>query len=102
MDRKEETGIVKRALIRAGFDKNNVRVKHGVGTSWGWLKVYADLHHKPGCTCKIYTDQPRETCPECAEWWRNAHNRLEEIAIQASGRNKYQSEQVLISLGFIE
>ena len=39
-----ETQAVKNALIEAGY--TNVKVKHGTGTAWGWLKIYADP--KPG------------------------------------------------------
>jgi len=35
-----ETVAVKKALIQAGY--TNVRVKHGRGTAWGWLAIYAD------------------------------------------------------------
>jgi hypothetical protein len=102
MDRKEETKLVKNALINAGFDNNSLRVKHGTGTAWGWLKVYADLHHLPDCTCKVYADMPRETCQECGVFWRETYNKIENITIQASGRNKYQSECINIHLGFID
>ena len=36
----QETKAVKDALIQAGYA--NVRVKHGTGTAWGWLHIYAD------------------------------------------------------------
>jgi hypothetical protein len=102
MDRKAETSAVKRALISAGFENNNLRVKHGNGTAWGWLKVYADIHHKPDCRCIIHENAPRETSEECKELWRNCYNRINEVAIVSSGRSKYASEQIGIHLGFIE
>ena len=36
-----ETKAVKDALIQAGY--GNVRVKHGTGTAWSWLDIYADV-----------------------------------------------------------
>jgi hypothetical protein len=41
---REETKAVKDALTQAGF--TNVRVGHGTGTAWGWLKIRCDA--KPG------------------------------------------------------
>ncbi len=41
---REETKAVKDALLKAGF--TNVKVGHGTGTAWGWLKIYCDA--KPG------------------------------------------------------
>ncbi len=41
---REETKAVKDALVQSGF--TNVRVGHGAGTSWGWLKIHCDA--RPG------------------------------------------------------
>lgn len=43
MNRREETAVVKKALVTAGFDKGVVRVRHGTGTAWGWLNVEVDM-----------------------------------------------------------
>ena len=51
---REETKAVKDALIQAGF--TNVRVGHGTGTAWGWLKVHCDP--KPG---QSFQDKRGET-----------------------------------------
>jgi hypothetical protein len=100
MERHEETTTVKRAVISGGFGNNNVRVKHGTGTAWGWLKVYADIHHKPECTCYINEYGVRETSVDCAKWWRDVYDEIERIAIQASGRNKYEAECINVNLNF--
>jgi len=102
MDRKQETTAVKRAIIQAGFDQNNVRVTHGKGTAWGWLTVRADIHHKPECTCVIHKDAPRETCAECKALWSECYNRIEQVAIQASERSAYSAERIGVSLDFFE
>ena len=44
INHREETKAVKDALARAGF--TNVRVGHGTGTAWAWLKIRCDA--KPG------------------------------------------------------
>ena len=102
MDRKQETTAVKRAIIQAGFDQNNLRVKHGKGTAWGWLHVYADIHHKPDCTCVIHKDAPRETCAECKTLRNECYDRIEKVAIQASERSAYAAEHIVVSLDFFE
>ena len=37
---RAESAAVKKALIEAGY--TSVRVGHGSGTAWGWLKIHAD------------------------------------------------------------
>ena len=37
MDRKQETRIVKQALVEAGY--TGVTVGHGTGTAYGWLHI---------------------------------------------------------------
>jgi hypothetical protein len=100
MERREETKAVKRALAMAGFE--TARVKHGTGTSWGWLKVYIDIPHGPGCTCVIHEDAPRETCDGCKRLFRETRERIEGIVIKASGRSPLAAERILVDLGFIE
>ena len=39
MERKAETKAVKKALLDAGI---KARVRHGSGTSWGWLHIWID------------------------------------------------------------
>jgi len=102
MDRKQETAAVKRALIQAGFDKNNVRVKHGNGTAWGWLSVYADIHRSPSCSCGSPDEYGRrETCQECKDKWRKIYNRMEEVAALAVGREKQRENNINVHLEFI-
>lgn len=103
MERKQETTAVKRAIIAAGFDQNNVRVKHGTGTARFWIKIFADIAHAPSCHCGE-PDQygRRETCEPCKTWWRICHNRIEEVALDASGRKGLYQENVLVQIGFKE
>ena len=103
MDRKQETTAVKRALIQAGFDKNNVRVKHGNGTAWGWLSVHADIHHAPSCECGE-PDQygRRESCQACKDLWRKIYNRMEEVTAFAVGREGRRDNNINIHLGFFD
>ena len=101
MERKAETTAVKRAVIAAGFDKNNVTVKHGHGTAWGWLTVSAEIHRAPSCSCgapDIYGR--RETCEECKKTWRNIYNRITEIAMQTTDRHGEYDGRVNVNLGF--
>jgi len=101
MDRKQETSAVKRALVQAGFDKNNIRVKHGNGTAWGWLSVSADIHRAPSCYCGSPDEYGRrETCQECKNKWREIYNRMEEVAALASDRDKLRDNHIIIHLGF--
>lgn len=44
MDRHEETKAVKNALRDHGIP---ARVKHGVGTAWGWLDIYVGSNPYP-------------------------------------------------------
>ncbi len=41
MTRQEETKVVRSALLKAGIPVRHVR--HGTGTSWGWLHITLDL-----------------------------------------------------------
>ena len=47
---RDETKAVKDALLNAGF--TNVKVGHGRGTAWAWLKIHCSL--QPG---KSFQDQ---------------------------------------------
>ena len=100
MNRQTETKAAKKALRALGFE--NASVKQGTGTSWGWLKIYLDIPHVPGCTCVIREDAPRETCEGCEQMFRETRERIEAAVIKATERNRHESEQVLVSLGFIE
>ena len=43
MNAREETMLVKKALIEAGFDKQAVRVGHGTGTALCWLEMKVNM-----------------------------------------------------------
>ena len=75
MERLTETKAVKRALIKAGY--TGVKVSHGTGTGWGWLKVKCD--EKLGQTGQEkYTD-------------------VEKIAQQVTGRHRESGGRINIS-----
>ena len=40
MNHREESLAVKEALVKAGY--RNVKVKHGTGTAYGWLDIWAE------------------------------------------------------------
>lgn len=98
MTRREETMAVKQALVAAGFDNNILKVRHGTGTSWGWLKIYAEIHHKPECNCEAMY----RLCTPCNVLWLDCYRRILEVATRTSGRNEYQAKQIGIHLGFQE
>ena len=102
MDRKSEGPAVKRHLIAMGFNKNNVRVTHGTGTAWGWLKVYVEIHHKPGCTCYYDGINPQKLCEECNNLWRDCYKRILELVIDGSMRNDCEAERIGIYLNFFD
>lgn len=77
--RRQETHAVRSALIAAGF--SGVTVRHGAGTTWGWLHIRADLRGD--------NDQG----------WRAQHDRVQRIAEERSGRNtEYSRSQITIEL----
>ena len=101
MDRKHETSMVRRALVSAGFDANNLRVKHGKGTGWGWITVSADIRRAPSCYCS----EPdafgrRETCEPCKKTWRDIYNRIIEITLEETGRTGDYDGRIGVNLGF--
>jgi len=67
-----ETKAVKKALIQAGY--TNVRVKHGTGTAWAWLAIYADA-------------KPNQT-------WQEKHIDIVRIAQRVTGRHGDYSGEI--------
>ncbi len=100
MDRKLETAAVKRALIDAGFDRNEIRVTHGKGTAWGWLTVHGRIQHKPDCSCVIRGLGTRETGESCALLWHNIEHRLIEITQRVTGRHGEFDGRIGVNLDF--
>lgn len=100
MDRKLETGVVKRALIQAGFDQNEIRVTHGTGTAWGWLTVQAKIYHAPVCSCKIREHGTRDTGAECSKKWGDLHDRLIALTQKATGRHGDYDGRICIDMDF--
>lgn len=103
MDRKQETKIVKKALRQAGFGKENeITVKHGTGTAYGWLDIGADIAHDPDCTCYLEPWGVRKTGPKCQTKWHEIHDTLIKVAQQATGRHGDWDGRIGIHLGFRE
>jgi hypothetical protein len=101
MERKSETAAVKKALIGAGFDQNNVRVHHGKGTAWGWINVSLDIKRSPSCYCGEPDDYGRrETCADCREYWRDIHNRIISVVRETTGRHGEYDGRTSIDLSF--
>lgn len=67
MNKREESLAVKKALIEAGFDKREVRVGHGRGTSAYWLEIQASVP-KGG-------------------YWQDAYGLVVNIAQRVTGRH---------------
>jgi len=100
MERKAETSAVKKALIAAGFDHNNIRVTHGKGTAWGWLTVHATIQHKPDCTCVIRESGTRETGESCSLLWHNIDHRITEITKATTGRHGDYDGRIAVNMDF--
>jgi hypothetical protein len=100
--RREETTIAKKALIDAGFNANNVRVKHGTGTAIGWLNIYADIHHILGCSCQSLT-RWGDKDQKCRDYWEKAWQDMEMAVAEATGRSKNPDDNhIAIHLGFFD
>lgn len=102
MTRKQEATIVKRAVVAAGFDKNNVRVTHGHGTAWGWLTVHLDIHHRPECTCSFDGINPAVRAEECKKKWGEVYHRIIEITKAATGRHGDYDGRIGINMDFFD
>lgn len=97
--RREETIKAKRALLPLFGD--SVRVEHGTGTACGWLRVYAAIPHAPDCTCKIDT-MWGERDQRCRDYWEKCFQKILQVVIEATGRDRYEAEHIGVHLEFIE
>ena len=103
MTRQGEGAAVKRALIAAGFDQNNIRVKHGNGTAWGWLNIFMDIKRSNECSCGT-PDQygRRETCDNCKNKWREIDRRIIAIVMETTGRHGDYDGRIGLRLDFTD
>ena len=103
MEMREITSAVKKELIRAGFDNNNLSVTRGKGTAAFWVHISLEIMRESGCFCGE-PDQygRRETCQLCKDKISKIDKTVEEIALKASGRadRHYDHQNILIQLGF--
>jgi hypothetical protein len=103
MEMRQITASVKKDLLRAGFDNNNLSVQRGKGTAAFWIHVSLDISRAPGCSCGE-PDQygRRETCQCCKDKWSHIHSVVENIALKSSGRDDRRDDLqcILIQLGF--
>ena len=100
MDRKLETTAVKRALIDAGFDKNEIRVTHGKGTAWGWLTVHGKIQHASDCSCVITEHGTRETGASCSQRWHDIDRRIVEVTQAVTDRRGDYDGRIGVNLDF--
>lgn len=105
MEMREQTAAVKKELLRAGFDNNNLSVKRGRGTAAFWIEIFMDISRSPECYCGA-PDQygRRETCQHCKDKWSFIDKTVEKIALKASGREdiNYDHQNIMVQIGFKE
>jgi hypothetical protein len=94
VERKEETKAVKWTLRKAGFD---AQVKHGSGTSWGWLFVTI------AGTCTANHDtysggSSRGDCATCQADY-SKHDVILSLVKLATGRKGDYDGQITIRIG---
>ena len=102
IERKQETKAVKTALLEAGCQ--NVSVKHGTGTAWGWLHVDVSKPRPAGCSCIVHVEDygRRETCELCREASRTANHEATELILSITGRPRGDYDgNTLIEVGLI-
>jgi hypothetical protein len=74
MDRKQETKIVKDALLKAGY--SDIKVGHGHGTAWGWLHASMTANRPDECRCK---HEDSWLCTACQDIRRKANNLIMDV-----------------------
>lgn len=95
-NRIEESNRVKRALQKPGL-ADNIRVKHGTGTAWGWVIIKAYVPHAPDCNCR-YDGITREIGTACHETWETHYQQIREIARVELGRARLEEDRIAIQL----
>jgi len=99
MEMRQITASVKKDLLRAGFDNNNLSVHRGKGTAAFWIYVNLDISRAPGCSCGE-PDQygRREICQCCKDKWSHVHQVVQKIAVKSSGRDDRNFDHQCICL----
>lgn len=85
-ERIKETKSTKSLLAAAGY--TDVKVTHGHGTGYGWMRVKASVPVNHVCQLEKNFPYPGdETCRLCRDQWREAYQRACAITRIATGRN---------------
>ncbi len=83
-DRKEETREVKKHLIGQGY--KGVKVHHGKGTAWGWLRVSVYAPSPEGCSCVLNEYGQWDRCHYCKNKWQEEYRKIERNLMDFTGR----------------
>jgi hypothetical protein len=103
MEMREQTAAVKKELLRAGFDNNNLSVTRGKGTASWWIHVNLDIVRSSNCTCGVPDMYGRrETCQPCKDKWMRIKTTINNISLKASERDNDEYQNITIQLGFKE
>ena len=88
LQRKQETKAVKEALSRVGYQ--DITVRHGTGTAWGWLHANITADKPPGCSCVTnYNDYGRvDTCQLCKDARHQANITATDLILEVTGRRR--------------
>ena len=92
LDRKEETKIVKKELVKYGI---NAKVGHGRGTAWSWLEINVGECQQFGNEHIKDEFQSHRNCPIC----KAAHiisNFAEKKAQEVTGRHGEYGGNILV------
>lgn len=100
-DRKAETRAVKAALK---WDYPDVRVRHGKGTSWGWLKVKLSIPRPADCRCKEENEGKAcsESCRTCKTEWSRTYDSLCQRIQEFTGRKGEYGGEIGLDIDFQE
>lgn len=90
---KEETKAVKEALRQAGYKV--VKVGHGKGTAWGWLKVTVQVDKPADCYCEKVEGG---NCSFCHTVWSENYRNLLNILASITGRHGDCSGNISIDI----
>ena len=93
-DRKEESKAVKNFLKK---DYPDVKVKHGNGTAWGWMKVRFNIPRPANCYCSGFTKAGEDytkvraeefggSCRHCNQEWQKVYAEVGKRVQEFTGR----------------
>jgi hypothetical protein len=93
-DHKEESKAVKRFLKA---DHPDVRVGHGKGTAWGWLRVSFTIPPPADCYCSGYDSRGADwtevrkgelgRCRHCSREWQRVYSEVGRKVMEFTGRS---------------